>query len=341
MRSHLLCKIAGMSESLRKIRWGVLGYARIARLEVIPALLRSGNSEFFGLASRDEAKLAEARATFPALARTCRDYDELLHDPEIDAVYIPLPNSLHREWTLKAAALGKHVLCEKPLALTAADVREMIAACEKHGVLFMEAFMYRYSDRMRQVEAVLRSGALGEIKFVTASHRFLLNRPDSIKLKPELGGGALYDVGCYPVNFAGFVADYMTGVPGSARPASVSVECVRRGGVDEIFSALLKYPSGLIASLHCGFNAQKRIAAEIIGAEGVLEVPDAFLGDAGSLVLTRGDERREIPVAASDRYRWEIEDFADAILAKRAPRLGLPESLRNAEVIDQLIAASR
>ncbi len=330
-----------MSEPLKKVRWGVLGYARIARLEVIPAIGRSANSEFFALASRDDAKLAEARTAFPALARVYRDYDELLRDPEIDAVYIPLPNSLHCEWTLQAAARGKHVLCEKPLALTAADTRRMIDACQAHGVHFMEAFMYRYTDRMRQVEAVLRSGVLGEIRFVHASHRFLLNRPDSIKLRPELGGGALYDVGCYPVNFAGMVADVAAGTPGMARPASVSVECVRAGGIDEIFSALLQYPSGLIASLHCGFNAQKRIAAEIIGADGLLEVPDAFLGDAGALTLIRGEERREIFVAASDRYRLEFEDFADAIRAHRAPQLGLAESLRNAEIIDQLLAASR
>jgi predicted dehydrogenase len=173
-----------MGESPRKIRWGVLGYARIARLEVIPAIGRSANAEFFALASRTDAKLAEARAAFPGLARTYRGYDELLSDPEIDAVYIPLPNSEHRAWTLRAAAHGKHVLCEKPLALTAADVRGMIAACAEHNVLFMEAFMYRYTERMKQMEAVLRAGALGEIKFVHASHRFLLNRPDSIKLRP-------------------------------------------------------------------------------------------------------------------------------------------------------------
>lgn len=199
--------------------------------------------------------------------------------------------------------------------------------------------MYRYTDRMRQVGEVLRSGALGELKFVQASHRFLLNRPDSIKLKAELGGGALYDVGCYPVNFAGLVADFASGGDGVARPASVAAECVRNNGIDESFSALLKYPSGLIASLHCGFNAHKRIAAEIVGTRGVLEVPDTFLGDAGALTLTADEERREIPVAASDRYRLEIEDFSAAVLERRAPRLGLAESLRNAEVTDRLFAA--
>jgi xylose dehydrogenase (NAD/NADP) len=322
-----------------KLRWGVLGYARIARETLIPAILRSGNSEFYALASRDEAKLAEGRTRFPSLVKTYFGYEELLRDPAVDAVYIPLPNAQHCEWTIKAAEHGKHVLCEKPLALTAAEVREMIAACAAHDVTLMEAFMYRYSARTRQVLEVLHGGALGEIKFINASFRFLLANPASIKLKPELGGGALYDVGCYPVNFAGLVADTMAGGPATARPDSVAVECVRTGGIDEIFSALLKYPSGLIAALHCGFNAHKRVAAEITGTRGVLEVPDTFFDNAGALVLTQDEVRREIPVPASDRYRLEVEDFADAVLQRRAPQLGLDESLRNAGVIDQLFAA--
>ena len=328
-----------MNAAIRKIRWGVLGYARIARESVIPAILRSANSEFHALASRDEAKLAESRVRFN-VPQTYRGYDDLLRDPAIDAVYIPLPNALHREWTIKAAERGKHVLCEKPLALTAAECREMMAACAAHGVTLMEAFMYRYTDRMRQVREVLGSGVLGEIKVLRSTFRFLLANPASIKLKPELGGGALYDVGCYPVNFAGLVADAATGgEPGSARPDSVAVECVRVGGIDTIFSALLKYPSGLIAALHCGFNAHKRVGSEITGTQGGLEIPDTFLDNAGPLTLTLGEERREIPVAASDRYRLEVEDFADAILQQRAPHCSLAETLRNAEVIDRLLAA--
>ena len=329
-----------MSETARKIRWGVLGYARIARESVMPAILRAENSELYALASRQESKLAEARARFPMLRQTYAGYETLLRDPAVDAVYIPLPNSQHREWTIRAAEHGKHVLCEKPLALNAAEVREMTAACAAHGVNLMEAFMYRYTDRTRQVREVLRSGVLGEVKFVHASFRFLLANPASIKLRPELGGGALYDVGVYPVNFAGLVADEFAGGPGGARPEVVSAQCVRRGGVDEMFSALLRYPSGLIASLHCGFNAQKRIGAEIIGTKGMLEIPETFFDPAGTLMLTVGEERREIPVAASDRYRLEVEDFAGAILERRAPQLGLAESLRNAEVLDRLFAAA-
>ena len=332
-----------MNSTNRKIRWGVLGYARIARTELIPAIRRAAHSEFFALASRDEAKLAEVSAKFPDVARLHRTYDELLRDPEVDAVYIPLPNALHREWTIKAAEHGKHVLCEKPVALTAAEAHAMVAACAAHGVTLMEAFMYRYTDRTRQVLDVLRSGLLGEIKHLSSTFRFLLSNPASIKLKPELGGGALYDVGCYPVNFIGMVVDEITrgAPPGTTQPGSVSVECVRENGVDVNFSALMKYSSGVVAAVTCGFNAHKRVFSQITGTAGVLEIPDTFFDPAGVLTLTVGEERREIPVAASDRYRLEVEDFADAILEKRAPRVGLAETLRNAEVIDRLLAASR
>jgi len=325
----------------RKIRWGVLGCARIARENLIPAMQRSSNSEFHAIASREAAKLAECRAKFN-VPKTYSSYDELLRDPEIDAVYVPLPNSLHREWTIKAAENGKHVLCEKPMALNAAECRDMAAACAANQVTLMEAFMYRYTARTRQVLEIIRSGALGEIKFISSTSRFLLANPASIKLKPELGGGALYDVGCYPLNFIGMVLDEaaQSGPGRSPLPESLSVECVRTGGIDVIFSALLKYPGGLIGSLNCGFNAQKRVYSEIIGTKAALEIPDTFLDNAGSLVLVSGDERREIPVAQSDRYRLEIEDFAEAILQKRAPQFSLAETRRNAELMDRLIAAS-
>jgi len=327
--------------SIRKIRWGILGYARIARESVMPAILRSSNSELVALASRDEQKLAEARAKFPSLARTHRGYDALVRDPEVDAIYIPLPNSQHHEWTLRAAGHGKHVLCEKPIALDAAECRAMIAACEQAGVKLMEAFMYRYTARTAAVLEVVRSGALGEVRQINSCFRFLLANPSSIKLQRGLGGGSLYDVGCYPVNFIGLVVDTLAGgAPGGGgQPESLAVEAVRAGGIDMNLAAVLRYASGVLATVQCGFNAHRRIFSEIIGTEGALEIPDTFFDNAGALVLARGDERREIPVPASDRYRAEIEDFADAIFEDRAPRFTLAETLRNTELIDRLLAA--
>jgi predicted dehydrogenase len=324
----------------RKIRWGVLGYARIARESVIPAIRASSNSFFHAIASRDDAKLAACRAQFSP-PKAYRSYDELVRDPEIDAVYIPLPNSLHQEWTIRAADRGKHILCEKPLALNPAQCRDMFEACAANRVLLMEAFMYRYTDRVAKTIEVLRGGALGEIKFISSTFRFLLSNPESIKFKPELGGGALYDVGCYPINFAGLVLDEITGSPSAALPESISVQSVSQHGVDTIFSALLKYPSGIVASLHCGFNAQKRVYSEIVGSAGALQIPDTFFGNSGTLTLIQGEERHEIPVAESDRYKLEVEDFAGAILDRRFPRLALAETARNIEVLERLLTAVR
>jgi predicted dehydrogenase len=330
-----------MNASQKKIRWGVLGCARIAREAVIPAILRSSNSVLHAIASRQESTLAGCRAKFPTPAAYA-GYEELLRDPAVDAVYIPLPNALHCQWTLRAAQHGKHVLCEKPLALDAAQCREMIAACAANRVLLMEAFMYRYTDRTRQVLEVLRSGALGELRFIVSTFRFLLADPASIKLKPELGGGSLYDAGCYPVNFTGMVMDEITrGQPAGALPESISAQFVRKGGVDIIYSALLKYPSGLIASVNTGFYGQKRVISEIVGSRGALEIPDTFFGNPGVLTLMEGQERRDIPVAESDRYLLEVEDFADAILQGRAPRLNLAETLRNSEVLERLQTAAK
>lgn len=328
------------TSSPRTIRWGVLGYARIAREQVMPAIQRSPNAVLAAVASRGEASRADVAARFPGV-RVLSGYEELLRDPGVDAVYVPLPNSLHREWTLKAIAQGKHVLCEKPLGMNAGEAWDLMAASQKHGVKLMEAFMYRYTHRTRLVLEVVRGGALGEIKYIQSSFRFLLSRPDSIKLKPELGGGALYDVGCYPVNFIGLIADVAAGAaPGSIHPDSLSAECVREHGVDIVFSSALRYPNGMLASAHCGFNAHARVHSEIVGTRGVLEIPDTFMNDAGALILTSGSSRKEIPVPESDRYAAEIEDFSAAILEDREPKFPLAESLRNAEVIDRLLAAA-
>lgn len=326
----------------RKIRWGVLGWARIARLNVIPALQRSRNGMLRAVASRSADKLAEVRAQLNPPGLHPR-YEDLLHDPNVDAVYNPLPNALHKEWTIKAAEQGKHVLCEKPFALNAAEGREMIAACRANGVVFMEAFMYRYTARTQKVIEILRGGTLGEVKFIHSQFRFLLNRPGDVRREAGLGGGSLYDVGCYPVNFIGLVLDTITGrAPGAGpRPDGVQAQSVDVNGVDEQFSALLHYPGGVTAALHSGFNAHGRMTTEIIGTEGVLEVPATFLGNGGPLILTAGDRRTEIAVPESDRYQLQAEDFADAILLQRPPLLTPDETLRNLELLDRLHAAAR
>lgn len=316
----------------QQVKWGILGYARIAKMSVIPAILKSDNSQFYALASGDPGKRKEAQELF-ACSITYSSYEELLDDPEVQAVYIPLPNSMHKEWAIKAMHKGKHVLCEKPIALNAAECRDMIDTARDNGVLLMEAFMYRYTDRVRRIKEVLDSGEIGRLRYIQSTFRFLLNRPNTIKERPELGGGSLYDVGCYPVNFLGMVTGQL--------PESYVSQCVVENGVDTIFSAVLKYPDGVISSINSGFNAFNQMNSEIVGTKGRIEIPDTFLGAEGSLTVVTEEGSRQIAVAESDRYTLEVADFADAVLEQRQPFLQLEESLRNMQVLDMLFADIR
>ena len=316
---------------MRKIKWGVLGYARIAEQQLIPAIERATNSELYAVASRNPEKLQECSEKF-APSKLYSSYEQLLEDPEVEAVYIPLPNSLHKEWTIKAAEHGKHILCEKPIALDAAECRVMIEAARLGGVLLMEAFMYRYTERTRKVKELITGGAIGAIKCVNSTYRFLLTRENTIKVQPDLGGGSLYDVGCYAVNFVGLITGGL--------PESYAAECVTENGVDVIFSGTLRYPDRILATVQSGFNAYSRIFSEIIGTQGVIEVPDTFLGNSGAIKLITAAGVEEYPVAESDRYGLEVTDFAQAIIDKRQPMLDLDESIRNMQVIEGLLKAA-
>lgn len=308
------------------VNWGVLGYARIAKNSIIPAIARADNARLYGVASRNQADLPTGE-----WEQSYGDYAALLADPAIQAVYIPLPNSLHKEWVLRALEAGKHVLCEKPIGLTAAEAQEMQQAAVQYNRLLMEAFMYQYTDRVRVIKQVLESGALGELRHINVSFRFLLDRPNTIKMQPALGGGALYDVGCYPVNFIGMVTGRL--------PVRCKALCETDQGVDTNLSALLQYEDGLIANIHCGFNAYGRNYAEIIGTKGMLIVDKPFLDDAGALHLHTAEGVRELPVSESDRYQAEIRHFSSAVLNQPSRLIPLDETVRNMQVLDMIHAA--
>jgi D-xylose 1-dehydrogenase (NADP+, D-xylono-1,5-lactone-forming) len=308
-----------------KIKWGVLGCARIARNSVIPAIMKAVNSEFYAIASRDAAKLKQCQDQFHC-PKAYLSYDELLNDPGVQAVYIPLPNDLHKEWTIRAAQKGKHVLCEKPIALNSEETLEMITECSENKVKLMEAFMYRYTDRTGKVMEILNSGVIGKIKYINSQFRFFLDRENDVRWEPAHGGGSLYDVGCYPVNFIGMIT--------GCAPVSIKAEYIPHNGVDTIFSAVLKYENGIIANVNCGFNAFPRVYSEIIGTHGVIQIPDTFFGEGGTITVITAQGKKEIPVKESDRYRLEIEDFAGAILEDRPPLFSLEETVRNMRIID-------
>lgn len=316
---------------MKKIKWGSLGYATMTKDRFIPAVMRTSNSEFYALASRSDAKLKECEDTYNC-SKLYRSYDELLEDDEVDAVYIPLPNNMHKEWTIKAARKGKHVLCEKPLALDAYETEEMIRECEKNNVKLMEAFMYRYSDRIKKVKELLQSGAIGEIKHISTTFGFFRKRENDYRMQRELGGGALYDVGSYLANFTGLITEDL--------PVSISAEHIMENGVDTAFSAVMRYENGIICSANCWFNAFFRAYSEIIGLKGVMKIPDTFYGNAGTITIVTSDGTREVAVEESDRYALEVENFADDILYDRRPVLGPEETLRNMKLLDMLQAAN-
>lgn len=311
-----------------KLKWGILGYAKIASGSVMPAIVRSRNAELYTVASRDLKKLEDCKKNFDC-QKYYNSYDELLDDPDVQAVYIPLPNSLHKKWSIKAMKKGKHVLCEKPIALNSKECRKMMDKAIEKDVILMEAFMYRYTLRTQEVMRILNSGIIGEIKYINSNFRFFFDREDNYRLNRKMGGGSLYDVGCYSLNFADMIM-------GSA-PVSVKGQSTNVDGVDMNFAAVLKYGSGALCVISCGFNSFNRVFTEVIGTKGMIEIPDTFFDNEGIITITTSDGKVEVKVEKSDKYVLEIEDFSDAVLNNRKPKFGMEETLRNMEVLDRLM----
>jgi len=314
------------------IRFGVLGYARIARLYLIPAMMEAKNAIPYAIASTNPAKLQEAQKTF-GFVKAYSDYDSLLLDPDVDAVYIPLPNSLHKEWTIKAAKAGKHVLCEKPMALTEADCLDMIAACREGGVKLMEAFMYRFTVKIAKLKELLASGTIGEVRHIHSTFRFVMQEGPNIRLDPALGGGSLWDVGCYPVNLIGMILQ--------DEPISVCAMKTVRQGVEFSLDAVLKYENGAICTLGSGFDSHTAQLTELSGTEGTILVQDSFDGTDVPILLYKNGTITEIPVEASERYVLEIEDFSNAVLMDREPSFTLDETVRNIRLINRILEAAK
>ncbi|MHB1393687.1 MAG: Gfo/Idh/MocA family protein [Clostridia bacterium] len=251
-----------------KINWGVLGFASIARDYVISAILKEKNSNLYAIASKNLDHREQCEKLYKNV-KVYSSYDEILEDPEVQAVYIPLPNALHKDWVLKAIQNNKHVLCEKPLTLTEMDVREIINACRGMKVIVMEAFMYRYNERIIALKRLLKEGVIGDIKCIHSSFGFKVEVENSIQMNPDLGGGSLYDVGCYPINLLGYLLEDM--------PINAASSSIVEQGVDISFSAILQYKNDIVCTIHCGFNAYERACTEIVGTKGIIEVPNTFI----------------------------------------------------------------
>jgi len=295
------------------LRWGILSTARIAQTQFLPAVQGQTQHQVLAIASRDAARAEQVARAF-AIPRAYGSYEALLEDPEIAAIYLPLPNSLHAEWTMRALQAGKHVLCEKPVARRAAEAERMVATARANGVLLMEAFMWRHHAQQARVRALLDGGAIGQPTVIRASFGFPLDPESSnVRLRADLEGGSLMDVGCYPVNFARWVF--------GAEPVRVSGQQVLdpRLGVDMAFGGVLVFAGGRLALIDSNFRHASRQHAEIAGTEGVLTMELPFRPDAapGRIEVVRGGQRQVEEVPAENQYTRQADHFAQSIAAGR------------------------
>lgn len=318
------------------LRWGVLGVSGlVGRLAVLPALRASASAELVAIASRDPAR-AETEAALFGARRSYGAYEALLRDPDVEAVYIPLPNGLHREWTLRAAAAGKHVLCEKPLACTAMEAREMADACEKAGVLLMEAYMTHFHARHRAALEMALSGRLGRLQFIRAAFTFPANDPQNHRWLPDMGGGSLLDVGVYCL---APVLALASGAPQALAARSWPAP----GGVDAAFSGWLACEDGLTAAFQTSFMAAEEQTLELIGTEGRLRIERAFTAgpedDGIELVLTDGSTE-VVSIPGNNPYRTMVEHFAEVARGKTAPARTTHDSILTLDLMDRLRSAA-
>ncbi|SDD76036.1 Predicted dehydrogenase [Paenibacillus sp. UNCCL117] len=328
-----------MTKDTGKLRFGILGCAAIAFRAVIPGIRESELGEVAAIASRslDKAKEAAAKWDIP---QAYGSYEELLADESIDAVYIPLPNHLHREWTIKAAQAGKHVLCEKPAALTAAETEEMVAACAEAGVVFAEAFMYRHHPRYRMVREIIASGEIGELRAIRGSFTFNSSgNAGNVRFNRDMGGGSLYDIGCYPISAARYVL--------GQEPEAVTVHAFfspQHGDVDMMASGLVEFPGAVGLTFDCGMWAAGRNTLEILGTEGRIEFPSAYVGptDAGAnFFVTVKGERREVEVPHVNHYALQADSLARSVLTGEPPAFEPSDAVMNMRVLDACLESAR
>jgi predicted dehydrogenase len=322
------------------VRWGILSTAAIGVRNVIPAMQRSERCRVLAIASRDERRAREA-ADRLRIPRAYGSYEALLADPEIEAVYNPLPNHLHVPWTIRAAEAGKHVLCEKPIARTAAEARELLTVRERTGAMIGEAFMVRTHPQWLEVRRIVREGRVGDLQAIEGHFSYDRNDPSDIRSRLEYGGGVLLDIGCYPITLSRWLFD--------AEPMAAIAVLQRdpRSGVDYLTSGMLRFPSG-----HASFTVGGRLVPyqrmQLFGTRGRIEVeipfnapPDqpcrAFLDD-GRELAGRGAETMEFPVV--DQYTLQGDRFSEAIRGAGSVPVGLEDAVANMAVIDALFRSA-
>jgi predicted dehydrogenase len=314
-----------------KVRWGILGAAKIGIVKVIPAMQKSKLCEITALASRDLSKAQDAAGKL-GIPKVYGSYQELIEDPEIDAIYNPLPNHLHLPWTEHAAEAGKHVLCEKPIGMNAAEARELIAVRDRTGVRIAEAFMVRCHPQWLRTREIVRSGAIGDLRVVQGFFSYNNLDPKNIRNILEYGGGGIMDIGCYPITMSRFLFG------DEPRRVLALVERDPAMGTDRLTSAILDFPAGQ-ATFTCSTQLTPYQKLLAFGTKGRVEVEVPFnpLPEQPTRILVDGVEQVFAPC---DQYTLQGDAFARAILEGEEAPVTLEDSVRNMEVMDALFRSA-
>jgi xylose dehydrogenase (NAD/NADP) len=321
-----------------QVRWGVLGCAAIAINRVIPGMEKAKLTELTAIASRTLSKAQKVAAQFN-IPRAYGSYEALLADPEIEAVYIPLPNGYHAEWSIKAMRAGKHVLCEKPLAMNAAEARAIQAVRDETGCICIEAFAYRFNPVVVQAFEIAQSGILGDLRFIHTVSTYFMGPPDpaNVRLQAAIGGGALYDMGCYAINAQRMLA--------GREPQRVwaTMEWSERFNVDIAGTAMLDFGEGLLGTIQWGFNAPYGGPFSVVGVKGKLTGPYGFGPPAGvpAMLLIAGGETQEIFVDRANDYAGEVQDISEAVRGLHEPVYAWEPLDANMRVIDACYASQK
>ena len=320
-----------------RVRWGILSTSGFARTKVVPALRRCDHVELAAIASRDLAR-ARAVAAELAIPKAYGSYDELLADPDVDAVYIPLPNHLHVAWSIKALEAGKHVLCEKPIATSAGDAQRLLEAARRHPrQKIMEAFMYRLHPQWRRAVGLVRDGGVGEPLVVQSLFSYFNDDPDNVRNQPDIGGGALLDIGCYAISVARLVFG------AEPRRALGLTDTDPRFGTDRITTALLDF-GRRTSSFTCSTQLQPYQRVHILGTEGRIEIEIPFNAPPDRpcrLWHQRGAHIDEIALEVCDQYTIEGDALSRAILDDTPVPTPLEDAVANMRALDAVFASAR
>jgi predicted dehydrogenase len=318
------------------IRWGILSTANIAYRRVVPALQAARNGTVQAVASRSLEK-AQTFAAERSIPQAYGSYEALLADPNIDAIYIPLPNSEHAAWALRCAEAGKAVLCEKPLARTADEAQQMVAAFAARGVLLVEGMMYRFHPQTERVQQLLAEGAIGRLAAISAGFTYVLRSEANIRVDAALGGGALLDVGCYCVSL-------MRLLTGAEPQSGQALANFATGGVDDAMAGVLRFSGGVLGHFDVGMRAYRTNFYELRGTDGRIAIDKGFTMEANEehiIRLWRGDQYEEIRTPAVNHFTLMAEDFADALLTGRSPRYPAADAVGTLRVLDGLLKSAR